>query len=206
MTYTFPHEHIFIRSKSSDQTNVLILFHGTGGNERDLIHLAENIAPDYNYFGVRGNVNEGGMPRFFRRLAEGVFDEADIIERASQLNSFLTEAAQEYGFDLSQSAALGYSNGANIISAINFLHAGTFSKSILLRPMTPLIPVVTPDLSGHKAMLSFGTHDPLMPPGEVDKLSGLYQNYGAKTKVQIQHAGHQLMQNDVIHASEFISE
>lgn len=206
MTYTFPHEHIFIRSKSSDQSNVLILFHGTGGNERDLIPIAEKIAPDFNYLGVRGNVNEGGMPRFFRRLAEGVFDEADIIERASQLNSFLREAAQEYGFDLSRSAALGYSNGANIISAINFLHPGAFRKSILLRPMTPLVPEVAADLSGHKVLLSFGTHDPLMPPGEVDKLSGLYQKYGADTKVHIEHAGHQLVHQDILHSADFITD
>lgn len=204
MTFTFPHEHVFIQSKTSETAKVLILFHGTGGNERDLIPLAENIAPGYSYLGIRGNINEGGMPRFFRRLAEGVFDEADIIERSSQLRSFLEEASTEYGFELSKSVALGYSNGANIISAINFLHPGTFETSVLLRPMTPLIPKNIPDLRGQKVMLSFGTHDPLMPSGEVDKLSGLYQKYGAATKVNVEHAGHQLVQQDIIRAAEFI--
>ena len=206
MKYTFPHEHIFVPTKPQDLSKILILFHGTGGNEHDLIPMAERVAPGFNYLGIRGNVNEGGMSRFFRRLAEGVFDEADIIERSSQLQSFLDEASQEYGFDLSQSVALGYSNGANIITAINFLHPGTFKKSILLRPMTPLVPKTIPNLVGHSTMLSFGTHDPLMPSGEVDKLSGYYQKYGAETKINVEHAGHQLVQQDIIRASEYITE
>src|SRR5690606_8079264 len=151
-----------------------------------------------NYLGIRGNVNEGGMPRFFRRLAEGVFDEADIRERASQLRTFLEEAAREHGFEVSQSTALGYSNGANIISAISFLHPGTFDKRMLVRPVKPLVPEVAPNWAGHKVMLSVGSHDPLMPSGEVDKLSGLYEKYSAETKIHIKQARHQLGQKDVI--------
>lgn len=205
MKYSHPHQHIFQKSSNPNEKRVLLLFHGTGGNELDLIPLAERIAPGLSYFGIRGNVNEHGMPRFFRRLSEGIFDETDIINRASELNSFIREASNHYGFSGENVMAMGYSNGANIISAINFLHPGLIATSLLLRPMTPLVPAVAPDLSDSKVWLSFGSMDPLMPPGEIEKLSGLYAEYGAKLTVNIEQAGHQLIQNDLSKASAFLN-
>lgn len=205
MKFTYPHQHMFQKSSNSDEKRVLLLFHGTGGNELDLIPLAERIAPGLSYFGIRGNVNEHGMPRFFRRLSEGIFDEADIINRAKELDSFIREAADHYGFSVENLMAMGYSNGANIITAILFLHPGLIETSLLLRPMTPLVPADAPNLSGSKVWLSFGSMDPLMPPGEIEKLSGLYTEYGATLTVNIEQAGHQLIQNDLAKASAFLN-
>ncbi len=204
MTFTHPHQHFFQKSTNPEEKRVLLLFHGTGGNEMDLIPLAERILPGVSYLGIRGNVIEHGMPRFFKRLSEGIFDEADIKLRAHELDSFIREAATSFGFSSENVMALGYSNGANIITALNFLHPGLISTSLLLRPMTPLVPANAPDLSNSNVWLSFGSVDPLMPPGEIEKLSGLYTEYGANLTVNIEQAGHQLVQNDLTKASEFL--
>jgi phospholipase/carboxylesterase len=206
MNYTYPHIYHFEKSSTENERRVLIHFHGTGGNERDLLPLAKQLYPGVNYLGVRGNVSEHGMPRFFRRLTEGVFDEADIRQRSLELHSFITEIGQELQLDLSTSVAMGYSNGANIITAINFLHPGIFETSVLLRPMTPLVPEVMPDLSGMKVWLSFGSNDPLMPMGETEKLSGLYAAANAALTVNIEVAGHQLVQSDLIKAHAYLNK
>ncbi len=205
MNFTHPHHYHLERAGSQDEKRVLIHFHGTGGTERDLLPLAKQLLPGVNYLGVRGNISEHGMPRFFRRLAEGVFDEADIINRSSELHSFISEIAANENLDLSISVAMGYSNGANIITAINFLHPGLFATSVLLRPMTPLVPATKPDLSGSNVWMSFGSVDPLMPHGESERLSGLYADYGANLTINIEQAGHQLIQNDLIKAHAYLS-
>ena len=205
-TFTHPHYYHLERSGNPDEKRVMIHFHGTGGTERDLLPLAKQLVSGVNYLGIRGNILEQGMPRFFRRLGEGVFDEADIIRRAGNLQSFILELMQEENLDLSSSVAMGYSNGANIITAINFLHPGIFATSVLLRPMTPLVPEIGPDLTGSRVWMSFGSVDPLMPPGEIEKLSGLYANYGAALTVNIEQAGHQLIQNDLIKAHAYLNK
>src|SRR5690625_1592958 len=112
-------KHIFQKGNDPSKPTLLLL-HGTGGTEQDLLPLSENIDPDANILSVRGNVSENGMPRFFRRLAEGVFDEEDLIFRTKELNEFLDEAAETYGFDRDQVVAVGYSNGANIAASLLF--------------------------------------------------------------------------------------
>ena len=206
MSFIHPHHYHLERAANPDEKRVLIHFHGTGGNEKDLLPLAKQLLSGVNYLGIRGNISEHGMPRFFRRLGEGVFDEADIINRSGELHSFIAEFAKQENLDLSKSVAMGYSNGANIITAINFLHPGLFSTSVLLRPMTPLVPEVKPDLSGSNVWMSFGSGDPLMPPGETEKLSGLYTEYGANLTVNIEQAGHQLIQNDLIKAHAYLNK
>lgn len=130
-------KHIY-KAGSRPDAPTLLLLHGTGGNENDLIGLASLIAPGAAVLGVRGNVSENGMPRFFRRLAEGVFDEPDLIARTAELGSFLDAAAEEYGFDRANVYALGYSNGANIAASLMFHQAGVFKGAILHHPMVPL--------------------------------------------------------------------
>jgi phospholipase/carboxylesterase len=206
MSFTHPHHYHLERSADSNERRVLIHFHGTGGTERDLLPLAKQLLSGVNYLGIRGNISEHGMPRFFRRLAEGVFDEADIITRSGDLHSFITEIVEKENLDLSNSVAMGYSNGANIITAINFLHPGLFATSVLLRPMTPLVPENAPNLSGTKVWMSFGSGDPLMPHGETEKLSGLYTKYGTELTVNIEQAGHQLIQNDLIKAHAYLNK
>jgi phospholipase/carboxylesterase len=206
MSYTFPHKHIYLPSDDATDKRIMLLFHGTGGNEHDLIPIARKIAPGAGIFGVRGNISEQGMPRFFRRLAEGVFDEVDIHNRSAELHQFIKEAAEFYEFQTENLISVGYSNGANIATAINFLHPGLLKKNILLRPMTPLIPEVPPNLTGTSVFLSFGGIDPLMPKGEPEKLSGLYKQFGAGVKVNIEPTGHQLSHIDLEKAAIWLQE
>src|SRR5690348_5341093 len=126
----------------------LLLLHGTGGDENDLLGVGRSIAPAANLLSPRGNVTENGMPRFFRRFAEGIFDEADIRFRAQELVGFIAFAAVHYGFDAQRVIAFGYSNGANIAGATLLLHPPALAGAILIRPMVPLVPSQTPDLNG----------------------------------------------------------
>lgn len=204
MSFTYPHKHIFHPSNSQTSKRVFILFHGTGGNEHDLVPVARRMDPDASILGIRGNVSENGMPRFFTRHQEGIFDENDIRRRAEELASFINEAADIYDFDLEDVVSLGYSNGANIITAINFLHPGLFRKSVLWRPMTPLVPAESPTLNDLEVLLTFGSMDPLMPPGEMEKLTGLYRSYGANVTVTNEPTGHQLVPQDLESTTEWL--
>ena len=147
-------KHIYKAGVQPDAPTLLLL-HGTGGTENDLIGLAEMIAPGASILGVRGNVSENGMPRFFRRLAEGVFDE-DLIARTAELGAFIDAAAVEYGFDRSNVYALGYSNGANIAASLMFHHADVFKGAILHHPMVPLRGLTLPDLKGLPVFIGAG--------------------------------------------------
>ncbi len=124
-------KYIF-REGNSEQT--LLLLHGTGGNEEDLLPLSDLIDPEANVLSVRGNVNENGMNRFFRRLAEGVFDEEDLIQRTNELNHFLDEKSKEYGFDRNQIYAVGYSNGANIAGSLLYHFQNSLKRRHVVSP------------------------------------------------------------------------
>src|SRR5437762_23639 len=137
----FIHEFV---AGSSERT--LLLLHGTGGNERDLIRLGRELDPSASLLSPRGQVLENGMPRFFQRLAEGVFDEQDLIRRTHELADFIEQAAVHYGFDPQKAVAVGYSNGANIAGALLLLRPGAIRGAALLRPMVPLIPKELPKL------------------------------------------------------------
>lgn len=176
---------------------VWVLFHGTGGTETDLIPIARRVDPSGTVFGIRGKVLENGMPRFFRRLAEGVFDEADIRRQSADLAAFLKEAYAANGFDAADCVALGYSNGANIISAINFLHPGLFGASVLMRPMVPLKPEARSGLQSGRVLLLDGAWDPLSPPGEPERLMEAYEAVGAKPDRTTIQAGHNLTAQDL---------
>lgn len=137
------------------------------------------------------------MARFFRRLAEGVFDEADIRRRAGDLAVFLDAMQKEYGFDAARSVALGYSNGANIISALNFLEPRRFDASVLMRPMVPIAPVNGADLAGSRILMLVGERDPLSPPGEPDRLEAVYRRLGVNVARAEIVAGHELTSADL---------
>ena len=129
-------KHVFQKGKDTSKP-VLLLLHGTGGNELDLLPLAEIVDPEASVLSVRGNVLENGMPRFFRRLAEGIFDEEDLIFRTKELNEFLDEAAKEYKFDRNNIVAIGYSNGANIAASLLFHYENALKGAVLHHPMVP---------------------------------------------------------------------
>ena len=173
----------------------LLLLHGTGGNEHDMLPLG-GLMPGANLLSPRGQVLERGMPRFFRRLAEGVFDVDDLRQRAADLAAFLAAAAAAYGFDASQVYAMGFSNGANIASALALLHPGALRGAVLFRGMVPLEPDPPPALTGFSALISNGTADPTIPVAETERLAALLQRAGADVEVHWQPAGHELMPTD----------
>ncbi|RKN74956.1 alpha/beta hydrolase [Paenibacillus ginsengarvi] len=181
----------------------LLLLHGTGGTERDLLPLAQAVSPGSSVLSVRGNVLERGMPRFFRRLAEGVFDEADLVFRTKELYDFIAEAAARYGFDRNHVVAIGYSNGANIAGSLLFHYKGALKGAILHHPMVPLRGIPLPELTGTPVFIGAGTNDPICSPQETEELSGLLQGAGAKVDVHWEHRGHQLTGSEVQAAADW---
>jgi predicted esterase len=173
----------------------LLLLHGTGGDEQDMLPLA-GLAPGAAVLSPRGKVLEQGMPRFFRRLAEGVFDVEDLRFRANELADFVVAAADRCQFDPSRVIALGFSNGANIASAVMLLRPGVLRGGVLLRAMVPLEPDPLPSIAGTRVLISNGRMDPIVAPAETERLATLLQRAGADVEVQWQPAGHQLMPAD----------
>lgn len=189
-------KHLFKQGANASAPTLLLL-HGTGGTERDLIPLAEAIAPDASYLSVRGNVSENGMPRFFRRIAEGVFDEEDLVFRTEELNRFLDEAAGQYGFDRRRVLAVGYSNGANIAGSLLFHHKDALSGAILHHPMVPRRGIELPDLTGLPVFVGAGTNDPICSAGETEELRTLLEGAGASVTVHWESYGHRLTAGEV---------
>jgi predicted esterase len=175
----------------------LLLLHGTGGDEDDLVPLGRALAPDWALLSPRGQVLEGGAPRFFRRLAEGVFDVEDLVARAGQLADFVGEAARTYGLDERRIVAVGYSNGANIAAAVLLLRPGVLAGAALLRAMVPFEPERRPDLTGTSVLLSSGAQDPLVPAANRERLATLLADAGASVDVHLEPAGHGLTQGDL---------
>lgn len=184
----------------------LLLLHGTGGNEHDLINLGKTIAPGANILSVRGNVSENGMPRFFRRLQEGVFDEEDLIFRTKELYDFLDEAAEEYSFDRQKIVAVGYSNGANIAGSLLFHYEDALQGAVLHHPMVPRRNVTLPDLTGTHVLITAGEQDPMCPPEESKDLNKLLLDANANVKVVWTPGGHQLVQEEVEAAQRWFGE
>lgn len=195
-------KHIF--EKGNDPAKpTLLLLHGTGGNETDLLPLAGKVDNDAAVLSVRGNVLENGMPRFFRRLAEGVFDEEDLIFRTKELNDFLNDAAKEYGFDRNNVVAIGYSNGANIAASLMFHYGDALRGAILHHPMVPRRGIELPDLTGTPVFIAAGTNDPICSPKESEDLKGLLQGAGADVQLHWENNGHQLTFTEVEAASKW---
>ncbi|SEU11886.1 alpha/beta hydrolase [Paenibacillus sp. NFR01] len=188
--------HVF-RKGTDERLPVLVTFHGTGGNERDLLPLAEMLSPGASLLGVRGNVLENGMPRFFRRLAEGVFDEEDLVFRTHEMKQFLNEAAEQYGIAPGNFIAVGYSNGANIAGSLLFHYSALFKAAVLLHPMVPLRGMKLAELKGVPVFIGAGTNDPLVRREETEELEQLLQGAGAEASVYWSNQGHRLSTGEV---------
>lgn len=191
--------HIFEPGDHPDKPTLLLL-HGTGGTERDLLGIGRMISADAALLSVRGNVLENGMPRFFRRLAEGVFDEADLVFRTRELNDFLDESAKTYGFDRNRVVAVGYSNGANIAASLLFHYPNALRGAVLFHPMVPRRGIPLPDLSGTPVFIGAGKNDPMCPPEETEELNRLLSDAGARVDVAWSNHGHQLTPGEVKNA------
>ena len=193
--------HEFVPGSSS---RILLLLHGTGGNERDLIPLGRELDPNAALLSPRGKVLENGMPRFFRRLAEGVFDLEDLKYRTNELADFVTAAAQHYGFATDQLVAVGYSNGANIAASILLLRPEILHREVLFRAMVPLIPDTLPELSSARVWIGAGDQDPIVPASETKRLAELLRRAGADVTIRFFNAGHGLTNDDVITARDWL--
>jgi phospholipase/carboxylesterase len=189
-------KHIFQKG-SNPEAPLLLLLHGTGGTETDLLPLSEMVSPGSSVLSVRGNVLENGMPRFFRRLAEGVFDEEDLIFRTKELYDFLESASGKYDFDRDRVVALGYSNGANIAASLLFHYEGALQGAILHHPMVPRRGITLPSLSDIPVFIAAGKNDPICPAAETDELNQLLLQAGAAVNVHWENYGHQLTRSEV---------
>jgi predicted esterase len=182
-----------------------LLLHGTGGNEEDLIPLAYELDKSAAILSPRGKVLENGVaPRFFRRLAEGVFDLEDLKFRTNELADFVNNASKTYDFDLQRTIALGYSNGANIAASMLLLRPEILSSAILFRAMVPLVPETLPDLTNKHIFMSSGLYDPIVSKREAEKLFGLFKNAGAKVSLSWQESGHELTMEEIQKAKQWL--
>lgn len=181
----------------------LLLLHGTGGDETDLLPLGKALAPDRALLSPRGKVLENGMPRFFRRLAEGVFDEQDVIKRANELADFIVEATKAY--DLPKPVAVGFSNGANIAAAILLLRPEALSGAILLRAMVPLAKPPRAELARNPVLIISGASDPIIPASNAKLLAAMLKDANADVTHETLPTGHNLTQNDVTIATKWLN-
>ena len=183
----------------------LLLLHGTGANEHDLLPLAPELLPGAGLLSPRGKVLEHGMPRFFRRLAEGVFDLDDLRARTAELADFVTGAAAHYRFNPSRVVGAGFSNGANIAGSLVLLRPGVLARAVLYRAMVPLVPDPLPSLPHTPVLVSNGRTDPIVPLAETERLVALLRDAGADVTLAWQAAGHHLVQEDLIRAREWLA-
>ena len=198
------HVHRFLPGAGDAATPTLLLLHGTGGDEHSLLELAASLYPGAARLSPRGQVLENGLPRFFRRLAEGVFDEPDLIARTHALADFVQAAAVHYGFDPARVVALGYSNGANIAAATLLLRPEIFCGAALLRPMVPLRPAALPTLPGTPVFLASGRHDTMVPNANVEELADTFRLAGANVTHHWSEAGHPLTSPEIQATAEWL--
>lgn len=197
--------HRFRPPGSPASLDTIVVLHGTGGNEDDLIGIAQTVAPGAAVISPRGKVLENGAPRFFRRLAEGVFDPAEVRSRGEELAKFIREAAERYGRDPKRVFALGYSNGANIASTVMLIDPGVIRAAVLLRPMLVFQPEEKTDLTGTSALISAGRVDPIVPTASVEALAQLLEARGAEVTLRWQLGGHNLVPSEVKDAADWFS-
>jgi predicted esterase len=194
-----------VPAEDSASGETLVVLHGTGGDENDLISIGQAIAPGAAILSPRGNVLENGAPRFFRRLAHGVFDPKEVRQRAEELARFVRAAVVTYRLDPARVFALGYSNGANIASTVMLVEPGIFHGSILFRPMLVYEPTEKRDLSGSAVFISAGRTDPIIPVESVERLVELFESAHADVTLKWQLAGHNLVPSEVREAAEWLA-
>src|SRR4029079_7044212 len=193
----FIHRFIPANSKEKQPDLTLLLLHGTGGNEEDLIPLGKELSSNASILSVRGKVLENGMPRLFRRLKEGIFDMEDLKLRTNELAEFILNSSSVYELELERIIAVGFSNGANIGASLLLRRPEVLSGAILFRAMVPFIPKVLPDLSNKHVLLSEGLHDPIVSREEAQNLLKLFMRTHSDAALEWQDSGHNLVQEDI---------
>ncbi len=198
--------HIFKPVSNPEIDWTLLLLHGTGGDETSLLELGEMAGRGAAMLGVRGKSLDEGYPRYFRRLAEGVLDEDDIIAKSAEMAAWLKLTPRDNGYDASRLVGMGYSNGANMAAALLLLHPDTLMGAVLLRPMVPLQPMPAPDLTGKKILILAGESDHISPLPGAMKLGHMLTDFGATVETVVVNSGHGLTQDDLDHAREFLRQ
>lgn len=195
--------HRFVPAANPGSRRTILLLHGTGGDENDLISFGEAIAPGAALLSPRGGVLENGAPRFFRRISEGRFDPAEVRGRAHELAAFIRAAVEEYSLEPSELFALGYSNGANIASSVMFLDPDLLAGAMLFRPMVVLEPDTQEDLSGRQVFIGSGRLDVIVPTDQPARLAETFRKRGASVSLCWQVSGHNLTPGDITEAARW---
>jgi len=198
--------HRFVPATESGPKITLLLLHGTGGDEEDLIPLGQQLAPGAALLSPRGRVLEHGMPRFFRRLAEGVFDLEDLKLQTDALAKFAADASHKYGLDGRKTIAVGYSNGANIAASVLLTHPHLLSGAVLFRPMVPFRPDPVPNLNDVPVLLAAARRDQIVPPLHTSELSHILAAAGARVTTHWHPGGHELGADDIAAAKGWFGE
>jgi predicted esterase len=199
--------HVFVPAEQPKADSVtLLLLHGTGGDERDLLPLGRELWPGAALLGVRGKVLENGMPRFFRRFREGVFDVEDLKVRTDELAQFIDAAAEQYGFSKQHLVAVGYSNGANIAASLILLHPHYLAAAALFRVMLPFKPEIVRNFSELSVFIAAGAQDPIVPRDQTEELAGILQSGGADVSMFWHRGGHELGNDDIEAAKTWLAE
>ena len=201
MSATSDFTYEFVAGSSA---RTLLLLHGTGGNEHDLLSLGRDFDSSAALLSPRGQILENGMPRFFRRLAEGVFDEKDLRFRTHELADFILASAAQHHLDAQKIVALGSSNGANIAASLMLLRPEILRAAILLRPMVPLVPDAPPDLGGVAVYIAAGNHDPIVPVENTQRLVKQLGDAGARVTAKLANAGHNLTEGEIAAAKNWL--
>ena len=197
--------HQFLPGSAGDEGPTLLLLHGTGGDENDLIPMGQALIPGAAIVSPRGKVSERGAPRFFRRLAEGVLDQEDLRVRTDELADFVAAAAERYEFDVSNVVAVGFSNGANIAVSLLLRRPSVLRGAALLSPMLPFEPTSLPELAGTAVFIGAGQTDPLVPAPQVERLAELLREAGADVELRWDPAGHTITQAEFAAARQWVA-
>lgn len=206
-TDDFGFVHTFVPANAGQaHTPTLLLLHGTGGDESDLISLGHDLWPGAALLSIRGSVLENGMRRFFRRVAEGVFDLEDLRFRTEELARFIDAASSRYGFSTKQLVAVGYSNGANIAASLILLHPHHLGAAVLFRVMMPFQPDMIRNLGNLSVFIGAGEEDLIVPIGHPEELAATLVNGGADVTLFWHAGGHELGADDIAAAKKWLSE
>ncbi len=189
--------HRWLPAADAPNALTVLVLHGTGGDENDLVPLAQELFPSASILSPRGKVTENGAARFFRRLAEGVFDLEDLAVRTDELTAFLDDASTKYGFDREKVCALGFSNGANIAASMLMRRGAQLKGAILLSPMVPFEPDVFPDLSKVSVFVGAGLADTMIPPDRARALVDALRRSGANVTDYWHPGGHTITHEEL---------